>query len=72
MPGISGVVHITTNHLGLRAPAEDPAASDVKVLCVGGSTTECDLRNCSSRRRNSSAGMYCEPFHKCSSVIEIP
>lgn len=41
MPGIEGTIRYSVNALGLRGDQgyEDPAA--LKLLCVGGSTTEC-------------------------------
>ncbi len=39
MPGIEGTVEFTVNQLGLRGPQY--AEADLKILCVGGSTTEC-------------------------------
>ena len=41
VPGVGPVAHFTTNSLGIRGPEmpDDPAVS--KILCLGGSTTEC-------------------------------
>lgn len=41
MPGISGTVEFSVNDLGLRGPAMSLDDAALKVLCVGGSTTEC-------------------------------
>lgn len=41
MPGISGTIEFTVNDLGLRGPPVRLDAVDVRILCVGGSTTEC-------------------------------
>lgn len=41
MPGISGKIEFTINRLGIRGPEFHEGAYDRKILCVGGSTTEC-------------------------------
>ncbi|MEX0717621.1 MAG: SGNH/GDSL hydrolase family protein [Planctomycetaceae bacterium] len=44
MPGISGEIRLSVNRLGLRGPdigPRDLPRFDVKILCVGGSTTMC-------------------------------
>lgn len=42
MPGISGRIVLTVNpDLGLRAPLEGFESADLRILCLGGSTTEC-------------------------------
>lgn len=41
LPGIGGRVEFTTNSLGLRGPEVDLDEVDTRILCVGGSTTEC-------------------------------
>jgi lysophospholipase L1-like esterase len=41
MPGVTGVSTFTTNSLGIRAPEFPENSDDYKVLCIGGSTTEC-------------------------------
>ena len=40
LPGIQGSSHFTTGPDGLRAPTP-PEPGQVRVICVGGSTTEC-------------------------------
>ncbi|MEW4564736.1 SGNH/GDSL hydrolase family protein [Bremerella sp. JC770] len=42
MPGVEGNIEFTVSSLGIRGPDErDFEQSDVRILCVGGSTTEC-------------------------------
>lgn len=41
LPGIEGYYEFTINEIGLRGPPVRLSEMDVKVLCVGGSTTEC-------------------------------
>jgi lysophospholipase L1-like esterase len=41
MPGVSGTVFFSTNRYGLRGPDTPLAAARVRMLCVGGSATEC-------------------------------
>ncbi|MCC6573822.1 MAG: SGNH/GDSL hydrolase family protein [Planctomycetes bacterium] len=42
MPGIEGEIRFTTNALGLRGPDFGKQEQwDARILCVGGSTTEC-------------------------------
>lgn len=41
MPGIKGEISFTVNHRGFRAPDHWPASRQDRILCVGGSTTEC-------------------------------
>jgi len=41
MPGITGRIESTVNELGLRGPAVSLDDVDLRILCVGGSTTEC-------------------------------
>lgn len=41
MPGISGRIEYTVNDMGLRGPQADPGKADFRILCIGGSTTEC-------------------------------
>jgi lysophospholipase L1-like esterase len=41
MPGIEGEIVFSVNSLGLRGPEVSLDDSDLRVLCVGGSTTEC-------------------------------
>jgi|CXWL01.1.fsa_nt_gi lysophospholipase L1-like esterase len=41
MAGISGESHFTTNSDGVRAPAWPARDKAYRILCVGGSTTEC-------------------------------
>ena len=41
MPGIDGEIEFSVNSLGLRGPEVDLNQVDVRILCVGGSTTEC-------------------------------
>lgn len=42
MPGITGEIRFTTNSIGLRGPEPgDLKQYDHRILCVGGSTTEC-------------------------------
>ncbi|MEX0715539.1 MAG: SGNH/GDSL hydrolase family protein [Planctomycetaceae bacterium] len=41
MEGISGRIDFTVNRLGVRGPEVDLNAMDLKILCVGGSTTQC-------------------------------
>jgi len=41
LPDLESHVVFTVNKLGLRGPEVDLDHTDVKVLCVGGSTTEC-------------------------------
>jgi hypothetical protein len=40
LPGITGVSHFTTGPDGIRAPGP-PAPDAYRILCIGGSTTEC-------------------------------
>jgi lysophospholipase L1-like esterase len=40
MPGVDGPSHLRANAIGLRGD-EPPAGDVVRVLCIGGSTTEC-------------------------------
>jgi lysophospholipase L1-like esterase len=40
MPGIRGTIEFTVNSLGLRGPEVDLDAVDLRILCVGGSSTE--------------------------------
>jgi lysophospholipase L1-like esterase len=41
MPGIDGDSHFTVNSLGIRGPELPPRSAAYRILCVGGSTTEC-------------------------------
>ncbi|MEM7477627.1 MAG: SGNH/GDSL hydrolase family protein [Planctomycetota bacterium] len=42
MPGIEGEIQFTVSSLGIRGPDESEFdRSDLRILCVGGSTTEC-------------------------------
>jgi lysophospholipase L1-like esterase len=41
MPGIKGESRFTTNSLGVRGPELPPREGAHRILCVGGSTTEC-------------------------------
>ncbi|MEM8886281.1 MAG: SGNH/GDSL hydrolase family protein [Planctomycetota bacterium] len=41
MPGIEGEIRFTINSMGVRAPPVWPEERLDRVLCVGGSTTEC-------------------------------
>jgi len=41
MPGITGTIEFTVNSLGVRGPEVDLSKVDTRILCVGGSTTEC-------------------------------
>ncbi|BBM81692.1 SGNH/GDSL hydrolase family protein [Candidatus Uabimicrobium amorphum] len=41
MPGIEGKVTFSVNKLGVRAPELWPTSRGDRILCVGGSTTEC-------------------------------
>ena len=41
MPGIEGRIEFTINKMGLRAPGVWPDDRNDRILCVGGSTTEC-------------------------------
>ncbi len=41
MPGVSGTIEVSTNGMGLRGPEIDLAQTDLAILCIGGSTTEC-------------------------------
>ena len=41
LPGVSGPVVYSVNNLGLRGPTTILADQDIRILCVGGSTTEC-------------------------------
>ena len=42
MPGIEGEIRFTTNSIGVRGPEPgDLSQYDHRILCVGGSTTEC-------------------------------
>jgi len=40
MPGIDGTIEFTVNSLGLRGPEVDLNKVDLRILCIGGSTTE--------------------------------
>src|SRR5216117_3122803 len=40
MPGIDGTIEFTVNSLGLRGPEVDLDKVELRILCVGGSTTE--------------------------------
>ncbi len=41
MPGVSGEIVFSVNRRGLRAPEHDPRSFLLRILCVGGSTTQC-------------------------------
>ena len=41
LPGVTGPIEFTINRWGVRGPENDPAISELRILCVGGSTTEC-------------------------------
>jgi lysophospholipase L1-like esterase len=41
MPGISGPVEYTINRMGVRGPDMRLEDADLRILCVGGSTTQC-------------------------------
>ena len=42
MPGVSGEIVLTINpELGLRAPLDGFESADLRLLCLGGSSTEC-------------------------------
>lgn len=41
LPGLSGEVRFTTTWFGVRAPDIWPANREDRILCLGGSTTEC-------------------------------
>jgi lysophospholipase L1-like esterase len=41
LPGVEPHVVLSVNRLGLRAPEVDLNTCELKILCVGGSTTEC-------------------------------
>jgi lysophospholipase L1-like esterase len=41
MPGIEGETRFTVNSLGVRGPELLPRESTYRILCIGGSTTEC-------------------------------
>ena len=41
MPGISGPIVFSVNELGVRGPQATLANKSLRILCVGGSTTEC-------------------------------
>jgi lysophospholipase L1-like esterase len=41
LPGLEPHVVLTVNRLGLRGPEADLNTCELKILCVGGSTTEC-------------------------------
>jgi lysophospholipase L1-like esterase len=41
MPGVWGESRYTINSLGIRAPEFPPRADAYRILCIGGSTTEC-------------------------------
>lgn len=41
MPGVKGPTHFTINSQGIRAPEMPPRDQALRVLCIGGSTTEC-------------------------------
>jgi len=41
MPGVSGAAHYTTNSLGIRGSELPSNRAVPRVLCLGGSTTEC-------------------------------
>ena len=40
-PGISGPSRVTANSLGIRGPELPPREAGYRLLCLGGSTTEC-------------------------------
>ena len=41
MPGIEGPSQFTCNSLGIRGPEFPPPGTAYRILCIGGSTTEC-------------------------------
>jgi len=41
MSGISGPARVTTNAVGIRGPELPPREDAYRILCIGGSTTEC-------------------------------
>ena len=41
MPGVSGPAHYATNSLGIRGPEFPEDRAVKRILCLGGSTTEC-------------------------------
>lgn len=41
MPGVGGETHYTTNSFGIRGPEFPPREAAYRLLCLGGSTTEC-------------------------------
>lgn len=41
MPGVFGTAHSTMNSQGIRGPELPPQSEAYRLLCVGGSTTEC-------------------------------
>jgi hypothetical protein len=41
MPGIRGPTRFTTNGQGVRGPEMPPRPEAIRILCIGGSTTEC-------------------------------
>jgi lysophospholipase L1-like esterase len=41
MPGITGEIRYTVNSQGFRGPDIPIGSADLKILCIGGSTTEC-------------------------------
>lgn len=41
LPGVHGITRFTINAMGLRSPSIWPADRRDRILCVGGSTTEC-------------------------------
>jgi hypothetical protein len=49
LPGITGPIEFTVNDLGVRGPFVRLEDVDIRIICVGGSTTECmyqtDLRS---------------------------
>lgn len=42
LPGLGGPTALTVNRLGLRGPETSFDTAELRVLCVGGSTTECE------------------------------
>lgn len=45
MPGVSGHKRFVTNSLGIRGPEFPPRDAAYRILCLGGSTTECAYLN---------------------------
>ena len=41
MPGVYGEIELTINDMGVRAPVTWPVSRADRILCIGGSTTEC-------------------------------